>query len=98
MLVLTRRSGEAIVIDGSIRIQVLRTNGSRVRLGIEAPPEVRIIREKGEKAPAVDPMPARRGVLRDGVSRNVAAVGREVRETVPPARQPGGVDRHTALE
>lgn len=100
MLVLTRRSGESIVIGGEIRIRVLRASGSRVRLGIEAPADVRIIREKAEKAveeAAADP-PVRRQVARDGVSRNVAAVSREVRETVPSPRQPAGADRHTALE
>lgn len=46
MLVLTRRSGESIAIGDDIRIRVLRTNGSRVRIGIEAPTDVRIVREQ----------------------------------------------------
>lgn len=46
MLVLTRRSGESIAIGDDIRIRVLRTNGSRVRIGIEAPADVRILREQ----------------------------------------------------
>lgn len=51
MLVLTRRSGESIAIGDDIRIRVLRTNGSRVRIGIEAPSDVRIVREQREDLP-----------------------------------------------
>ena len=46
MLILTRRAGEAILIEGGIRIVVLGTDGGGVRLGIEAPPSVGIVREE----------------------------------------------------
>lgn len=46
MLVLSRKLGETIVVDGSIRITVVAVNGERVRLGIAAPPDVRIDREE----------------------------------------------------
>lgn len=46
MLALTRRIGEAIVIDGGIRISVVRVQGDRVRLAIEAPDSVRVDREE----------------------------------------------------
>jgi carbon storage regulator len=46
MLILTRRAGEAILIDGGVRIVVLGTDGGGVRLGIEAPPSVGIVREE----------------------------------------------------
>jgi carbon storage regulator len=100
MLVLTRRSGESIVIGGEIRIRVLRASGSRVRLGIEAPADVRIVREKAEEADRpLDALPPRRPhVLRDGVTRNVAASQRAGREAVPAPRQPAAADRHTTLE
>lgn len=54
MLVLTRRSGESIVIGNDVRVRVLGSSGSRVRLGIEAPLDVRILREKAEPQPAAD--------------------------------------------
>lgn len=54
MLVLTRRSGESIVIGNDVRVRVLGSSGSRVRLGIEAPIDVRILREKAEPRPAAD--------------------------------------------
>lgn len=48
MLVLSRRPTETLVIDGSIRITVVSIRGSQVRLGIEAPDEVRVYREELE--------------------------------------------------
>jgi peptidylprolyl isomerase len=44
MLVLTRRIGEAIVIEGAIHVTVLAVKGTRVRLGVVAPASVRIDR------------------------------------------------------
>ncbi len=44
MLVLTRRLGEAIVIDGCIHVQVAAIQGDKVRLGIDAPEEIRVDR------------------------------------------------------
>lgn len=46
MLVLTRQVGEEIIIDGNIRIKVTSVKGDRVRIGIIAPPDVRVDREE----------------------------------------------------
>jgi carbon storage regulator len=46
MLVLTRRPGEEIVIDGNIRLTVVSVEGDRIRLGIEAPPSVVVDRQE----------------------------------------------------
>ena len=46
MLVLSRRVGESIVIDGNIRLTVTEVRGERVRLGIEAPPQVVVDRQE----------------------------------------------------
>ncbi len=46
MLILGRRPGDAILIDGGIRIVVLSNEGGTVRLGIEAPDSVGIVREE----------------------------------------------------
>jgi carbon storage regulator len=46
MLVLRRKVEEAIVLDGSIRVVVLAVEGERVKLGIEAPDRVAIVREE----------------------------------------------------
>src|SRR5579859_4292819 len=46
MLVLRRKAGEAIVLNGVITIHVLAVEGERVKLGISAPPEVVIVRSE----------------------------------------------------
>lgn len=44
MLVLTRKTGEELVIGDNIKVVVNRISGNRVTLGISAPDEVRIVR------------------------------------------------------
>ena len=46
MLVLSRKSGESIVIDGVIKVQVLEVKGNVVRIGIEAPKEIAVYRSE----------------------------------------------------
>lgn len=46
MLVLSRKSQQSIVIDGNIKITVVRIDRNQVRIGIEAPDSVRIQREE----------------------------------------------------
>lgn len=46
MLVLSRKKGESIVIDGDIRITVLSSTGGQVRLGIEAPKHIPVHRQE----------------------------------------------------
>ncbi len=46
MIVLSRQTGQSIVIDHDIRVTVVQINGDRVRLGIEAPRERRIHRSE----------------------------------------------------
>lgn len=45
MLVLTRRPDESIVFPGlGVTVQVVRINGSIARIGVDAPPELRVLR------------------------------------------------------
>jgi carbon storage regulator len=46
MLILRRRIGERIVIDGRIEVTVLHVRGGKVRLGFNAPRTVRVLREE----------------------------------------------------
>jgi carbon storage regulator CsrA len=57
VLVLTRRPHEKIVLPGlDITIQVVSVKGGAIRLGIEAPPDVQVMREElldQSRAPAM---------------------------------------------
>ncbi len=46
MLILSRREGETIVIDGGIRVTVMEVRGDQVRIGIEAPRSVSVHRQE----------------------------------------------------
>jgi carbon storage regulator len=46
MLVLTRKVGEGIVIGDNIKVTVIELKGGGIRIGIEAPPEMKIHRQE----------------------------------------------------
>jgi carbon storage regulator len=50
MLVLSRKVGESIIIDGGITVTIVAVDGNKVRVGISAPPEVRVDREEVHRA------------------------------------------------
>ncbi len=52
MLVLTRKIRETIIIGGTIRVTMVSVRGRQVRLAIEAPREVSIVREELDPRPA----------------------------------------------
>jgi len=77
MLVLTRKTEEAIrLVQGSIRIVVLEVHGDQVRLGIEAPRSVDILREEIWLAQLEN--------QRAASSADPAALERVTRSTPPP--------------
>ncbi len=49
MLVLSRKESEKIILGGDIVLTIVRLSNDRVRLGIEAPPEMLILREELEQ-------------------------------------------------
>jgi len=46
MLILSRKSGESIVIDGRIHVKIVRVEGDVVKVGIEAPSDVPVHRKE----------------------------------------------------
>jgi len=64
MLVLRRKVGETIVVDGVINISVLAVEGERVKIGIVAPPDVTIVRQELLKAANDSTPPVKEPVLR----------------------------------
>lgn len=62
MLVLSRKVGEKIRIGRNIYITVVRSQDGKTRLGIEAPPEIPVVRSEIDTEPPADgtspcPMP-----------------------------------------
>jgi carbon storage regulator CsrA len=58
MLVLSRKVGDKLVIDGNITVEVVKIQGNRISLGIVAPSDVKILRgeltEQQSKAQIVE--------------------------------------------
>jgi len=52
MLVLTRRLGESLLLNKLIRVTILSVNRGQVKIGIEAPKEIEVIREELLNKPA----------------------------------------------
>lgn len=46
MLVLSRKKGESIIIDGNIEVKIIESDDGKVRLGIDAPKEIVIHRKE----------------------------------------------------
>ena len=46
MLILSRKVGEKVVIDGNITVEVVRIQGNRITLGLVAPSDVKILRSE----------------------------------------------------
>ena len=61
MLVLSRKVGEKILVGNNVVLTVVEVNGNRVRLGIEAPREMAVVRSelvgKGRDLEAQMPRP-----------------------------------------
>ena len=81
MLILGRRPGESILIAGNIRLVVISCDKRGVRLGIEAPPEVVIVR--GELVTPL-PEPGAGALAAVGPDRQAEPAPR----TTPPAAGP----------
>lgn len=70
MLVLTRKLNESIVIDGNITVTVVEVRGNRVKLGINAPVDVPVMREEIALA-----LRERSAVTPPALSQRAVAVG-----------------------
>ena len=71
MLALTRKKGEALVINNNIEVTVLEIRGDQIKIGISAPKDVPVyrkevylqIQKENEAALSVDGLEALRGVM-----------------------------------
>ena len=74
MLVLSRRVSERIRVGDSIVVTVLRVAGDKVRLGINAPPDVLILRDELELNESAGPPPNGKSASSPPPPENVPAV------------------------
>ena len=65
MLILGRKEGENVVIDGKCIIKVVKIQGNRITLGIEAPNDVKVLR--GELLASEKQVPTFELIVEDGL-------------------------------
>jgi carbon storage regulator CsrA len=86
MLVLSRKTGEQIHIGDQITVTIVKTQGRTVRIGIEAPRAMRVVR--GELSP-LSPLPSLASPA--SVTPAVAPVqGGSLRDRVPSSTEQSG--------
>ena len=95
MLVLSRKSNESIVIGDQIVIEILEISNNKIRIGIAAPADVRVVR--GELAPKERPLNRLRrsnpGIPSGSGNANLRTVADEARQRLRQLRQPAVQDR-----
>jgi carbon storage regulator CsrA len=95
MLVLSRKSNESIVIGDQIVIEILEISNNKIRIGIAAPADVRVVR--GELAPKERPLHRLRrsnpGTPSGSGNANLRTVADEARQRLRQLRQPAVQDR-----
>lgn len=75
MLVIRRRAGQALYVGDRVQIRIVELNANRVVLGIEAPPEVTILREEIRQAAEQNEQAAR--TISTGVVKSLAVTLRQ---------------------
>ena len=73
MLVLSRKESEKIMLGDSIVLTIVRVSGDRVRLGIEAPSDMLILRKELEDAGNIPSVAVGSGELTTTVAPPAAA-------------------------
>ena len=58
MLILSRRESECIHLGDDIVLTIVRVSGEKVRIGVEAPPHIKILRNELEVSKLVQPKSA----------------------------------------
>ncbi|PZR54144.1 carbon storage regulator [Xylanimonas oleitrophica] len=93
MLVLSRRVGESLVIGGGITVTVVEVRGETIRLGIDAPRDVRV--NRAEVVAAVEAENAAAAGADDVAADALRALAAGVRRPQDPSGDARGGDaRH----
>ena len=77
VLILTRKVEQGIVIDGDVVVRVLAVDGERVKLGIEAPKSVPVLREELIAEVAGENREAMELARRPGVADSIRRIGKK---------------------
>ncbi|WP_352398781.1 carbon storage regulator [[Clostridium] aminophilum] len=88
MLILRRKKNESILIGKDIRITVVESAADGVRLAIDAPRQVSIIREELSNAEAIN---------REAISSNATSVDQMIRR-ISTLRQNNEADKESSKE
>ncbi len=46
MLILSRKPGETLLINNEIEVKIIEVNGDKVKIGVQAPKDVKILRQE----------------------------------------------------
>lgn len=91
MLVLTRKAEEAIVIGDNVTVTVLEIDGARVKIGIEAPRSIGVLRreiyeaiQRENLAAAQTPSPAQQSAALTMLRRALPRSPRDDQSETPP--------------
>lgn len=95
MLVLTRKPGEQIIIGNTIRVTVVSVGHGRVKIGVEAPPNVSIDRQevhdrKAQESPAALADAEPKPVVVD-VNGRAPVLHNRIADHLPTAAADGGM-------
>ena len=77
MLILSRKPGETLLINNEIEVKIIEINGDKVKIGIQAPKDVKILRQElaqtmdSNKASATKMSPSKlRSMLSDAQNKD----------------------------
>ena len=82
MLVLSRKPGQSLIIGEDVRVKIVEVRGQQVRIGIEAPSRVSVVREELHRAVAAANRQSVR--VKENAISAIASKLRKDREKEPP--------------
>ncbi len=86
MLVLTRKTEQGIIIDGVTLVRILAVDGDRVKLGIDAPKHIGVLREELVREVAGANREAAGSGPRTALMKRLASI----QDAPPPKEPPSG--------
>ena len=88
MLVLSRRVGERILVGDNIRITIVRVSGGGVRLGIEAPSDIAVVREEVAVEETPKEQPSEKKLKKNSGKKKTVPTSTISAATLDPAAKP----------